>query len=148
PILLLAIATYMIFKPQLGEKDVHPRMSARWFYPIAGLSLGFYDGFLGPGTGSFWAMAFMLGLGFNLTKATGFTKVMNFASNLTSLAVFARVGQMDCPAGLVMGAGQLLGAKFGSRMVVARGARFIRPIFLAMVFALILKLLYDAWAKR
>jgi uncharacterized membrane protein YfcA len=148
PILLLGIAAYMIFKPQLGDKDVHPRMSANWFYPLAGLSLGFYDGFLGPGTGSFWAMAFMLGLGFNLTKATGFTKVMNFASNLTSLAVFARAGQMDCPAGLIMGAGQLLGAKFGAGMVVTRGARFIRPIFLAMVFALILKLLYGAWAKH
>jgi uncharacterized membrane protein YfcA len=148
PILLLAIAGYMIFKPQLGEKDVHPRISARWFYPLAGLALGFYDGFLGPGTGSFWAMAFMLCLGFNLTKATGHTKVMNFASNVTSLAVFARAGQIDCAAGLVMGVGQLLGARFGSRMVVTRGARFIRPIFLAMVFALIAKLLYDAWGKH
>jgi uncharacterized protein len=148
PILLLAIAAYMIFKPELGEKDVHPRMSAGWFYPVAGLALGFYDGFLGPGTGSFWAMAFMLCLGFNLTRATGHTKVMNFASNLTSLAVFARAGQMDCAAGLVMGVGQLLGARFGSLMVVTRGARFIRPIFLAMVFALIAKLLYGTWAGK
>ena len=74
PILLLAIAAYMIFKPELGEKDVHPRMSAGAFYPVAGLALGFYDGFLGPGTGSFWAMAFMLCLGFNLTRATGYTE--------------------------------------------------------------------------
>lgn len=147
PVLLLAIAAYMIFKPELGEKDIHPRMSANWFYPIAGLVLGFYDGFLGPGTGSFWAMAFMLCLGFNLTRATGYTKVMNFASNLTSLAVFARAGQMDCAAGLMMGAGQLLGARVGSHMVVTRGARFIRPIFLVMVFALVLKLLYSAWVK-
>jgi hypothetical protein len=72
---------------------------------------------------------------------------MNFASNLTSLAVFAHAGKMDCAAGLVMGVGQLLGARFGSLMVVTRGARFIRPIFLAMVFALIAKLLYGTWVK-
>ena len=131
------MAAYMIFKPKLGEKDIHPRMKPGMFYLVAGLGLGFYDGFLGPGTGSFWAMAFMLGLGFNLTKATGYTKVMNFASNMTSLAVFVRTGQMYYAAGLVMGAGQLLGARIGSRMVVSRGTRFVRPVFLTMVFVLI-----------
>jgi uncharacterized membrane protein YfcA len=144
PILLLAIAAFMIFKPQLGDKEIHPRMTPHSFYVIAGLLLGFYDGFIGPGTGTFWAMAFMLGLGFNLTKATGYTKVMNFASNLTSLVVFLRAGQVYYGAGLAMGIGQLLGARVGSRMVVTRGTKFIRPIFLTMVFALILKLLYDA----
>ncbi len=139
PVLLLAIAAFMIFKPQ--------RMTPVRFYIVAGLLLGFYDGFIGPGTGSFWAMAFMLGLGFNLTKATGHTKVMNFASNLTSLAFFLMAGQVYYGAGLVMGAGQLLGARVGSRVVVHRGAKFIRPIFLTMVFALTLKLLYDACRK-
>ncbi len=147
PFLLLAIAAWMIFKPRFGETDLHPRLAPRWFYPVAGLVLGFYDGFLGPGTGSFWAVAFIAGLGFNLTKATGYTKVMNFASNLTSLAVFAWGGRMYCAAGLTMGAGQLLGARIGARLVAARGVRFIRPIFLTMVFALILKLLHDAYAK-
>jgi uncharacterized membrane protein YfcA len=147
PVLLLAIAGFMIFKPQLGEKDIHPRMTPGRFYLSAGLLLGFYDGFIGPGTGTFWAMAFMLGLGFNLTKATGHTKVMNFASNLTSLAFFLGAGQVYYGAGLAMGIGQLLGARIGSRMVVLRGAKFIRPIFLTMVFALILKLLYDACRK-
>ena len=145
PVALLAIATYMIFKPKFGTGDSHPRLAANWFYPAAGLVLGFYDGFLGPGTGSFWAVAFIWGLGFNLTKATGYTKVMNFASNVTSLAVFARGGQMYYAAGLTMGIGQLLGARFGSRMVAARGVRFVRPIFLAMVFAFVLKLLYQAY---
>ncbi|HZQ46786.1 MAG TPA: TSUP family transporter, partial [Verrucomicrobiae bacterium] len=117
PIALLAIATYMIFKPKFGAQDGHARLSTKWFYPLAGLTLGFYDGFLGPGTGSFWAVAFILGLGFNLVKATGYTKVMNFASNLTSLAVFAIGGRMYYAAGLTMGVGQLLGARAGSRMV-------------------------------
>jgi len=69
---------------------------------------------------------------------------MNFASNLTSLAFFLTAGQVYYGAGLIMGIGQLLGARAGSRMVVTRSAKFIRPIFLTMVFALILKLLYDA----
>jgi uncharacterized membrane protein YfcA len=148
PIILLAIAAYMIFKPKLGEKDLHPRMAAAPFYVGFGLALGFYDGFLGPGTGSFWAMAFMLALGFNLTKATGYTKVMNFASNIASLAYFLIAGRILYGAGLTMGIGQLLGARVGSRMVVTRGTRFIRPIFLTMVLALTLKLLYDAFRKH
>jgi uncharacterized protein len=147
PILLLAIASYVLFKPRLGAEDIHPRMSPGLFYLVAGLLLGFYDGFLGPGTGSFWTMAYMLGLGFNLTKATGYTKVMNFASNLSSLAFFALAGQVFYGVGLTMGIGQLLGAKIGSGMVVAKGAKFIRPIFLAMVLALTLKLLYDTYRK-
>jgi uncharacterized membrane protein YfcA len=145
PILLLAVAAIVILRPTLGAKDIHPRMSAGWFYPAAGLAFGFYDGFIGPGVGTFWTMTFMLGLGFNLAKATGYTKVMNLASNVTSFAFFAAAGQVYYGAGLAMGVGQLLGARLGSRIVIRRGVKFIRPIFLAMVLALTLKLLWDAY---
>jgi uncharacterized membrane protein YfcA len=148
PALLVVIAVALLLKPQLGEKDIHPRMDWPWFYALAGLALGFYDGFFGPGVGTFWTMAFMLGLGFNLTKATGYTKVMNFASNATSLALFLRAGQVVWSAGLIMGAGELIGAKIGSGMVVSRGTKFIRPVFITMVIILALKLLYDAWLKK
>jgi hypothetical protein len=147
PILLLAIAAYMLLQPQLGAEDLRPRLRSGLFYPVVGLALGFYDGFLGPGTGTFWTMALMLGLGFNLTKATGYTKVMNFASNVASLVFFALGGQVLYAVGVVMGIGQLLGARVGSRMVVARGAKFIRPVFLTMVLALTVKLLLDAFQK-
>ncbi len=147
PILLLGVLAYVVFKPQLGTEDIRPRLARGPFYVLAGLGLGFYDGFLGPGTGSFWTMAFMLGLGFNLTKATGYTKVMNFTSNLTALAGFLLAGKVVFPAGLVMGVGQLLGARFGSQLVVARGTRFIRPVFITMVLAVLLKLLYET-ARR
>ena len=119
-----------------------------WFDLLFGLGIGFYDGFFGPGTGTFWTMAFVLGLGFNLTRATGYTKVMNFASNLSSLAFFICGGTVFVAAGLVMGFGQWVGARLGSRMVITRGTRFIRPVFLAVVLALTLKLLYDAYVKR
>jgi uncharacterized protein len=145
PILLLGIVAYVALKPRLGEKDIHPRMSEKKFYIIAGLVLGFYDGFLGPGAGSFWTMAFMLGLGFNLTKATANTKVMNLASNVCSLLIFACAGQIYYLAGLSMGLGQLLGARAGSRMVVAKGTKFVRPVFITVVLAITCKLLYDSF---
>jgi uncharacterized membrane protein YfcA len=92
-------------------------------------------------------MAFMLGVGFNLTKATGCTKVMNFASNVSSLIFFVLAGQVVFPAGLAMGFGQLLGARIGSRMVIQRGTKFIRPVFITVVLAITAKLLYTAWRK-
>jgi uncharacterized protein len=147
PVLLLAVAVYMFLKPTLGERDLHPRMGRGWFDMLFGLVLGFYDGFFGPGTGTFWTMAYMLGLGFNMTRATGYTKVMNFASNLGSLAMFLVGGNVLFLAGLTMGVGQLLGARAGARMVVAKGTRFIRPVFLSMVTVLIVKMLWDNWRR-
>jgi hypothetical protein len=147
PVLLLAVAVYMLLKPRLGAQDLRPRMPRLRFDLVFGLGIGFYDGSFGPGTGTFWAMAYMLGLGFNMTRATGYTKVMNFASNLSSLAFFLLGRNVLWGAGLGMGFGQLLGARIGSRLVIAKGARFIRPIFISTVLALTLKLLYDAYLK-
>ena len=147
PVLLIVVAAYTLLKPRLGAEDLHPRLRRGTFDLIFGLLIGFYDGFFGPGTGTFWTMAFMLGLGFNMTRATGYAKVMNFASNLCSLALFLPGGNVCYAAGLTMGLGQVLGAKVGSRMVIARGTKFIRPVFLGVVLALTLKLLYDAYAQ-
>ena len=147
PILLLAVAAYTLLKPQLGEKDLQPRMPHGRFDLVFGLTIGFYDGFFGPGTGTFWTMAYMLALGFNMTRATGYTKVMNFASNLSSLALFLAGGKVLFTAGLTMGVGQWLGARLGSRMVIARGTKFIRPIFITVVLALTAKLIYDNYRR-
>lgn len=147
PVLLIVVAVYMLVKPRLGESDAQVRMSRGWFDVIFGLGIGFYDGFFGPGTGTFWTMAYMLLLGFNMTRATGYTKVMNFASNISSLGFFLLAGKVLFLAGFVMGAGQWLGARIGSRMVIARGTRFIRPVFLSMVLILTLKLIYHAYLK-
>jgi len=147
PVLIAAVALYALLKPQMGEKDLHPRMQRSWFDVLFGFGLGLYDGFFGPGTGMFWTMAFVLGMGFNLTRATGYTKVMNFASNLSSLAIFLIGGQVLFVAGLTMGVGQLLGARLGSRMVVKRGAKFIRPVFISVALAITAKLLYDSFRR-
>lgn len=143
PFLLLAIIIYTFTKPNLGNIDIHPRLSKKVFYPIFGLLLGFYDGFFGPGVGSFWAIAFVTILGFNFTKATGFTKVMNFTSNIVSFLLFLIAGQIIFTAGIAMAIGQIIGAKLGSGLVIKKGAKFIRPVFISVVILTTLKLLFD-----
>lgn len=145
PALLIAVGLYMLFQPKVGETDLHPRLNKGWFDFWFGLGIGFYDGFLGPGTGTFWTIAYVTLQGYNLTRATAHTKVMNFASNLSALLLFAIGGKVLLLPGVVMGAGQLLGARLGARMVLARGVRFIRPVFLAVVLIMTIKLLADAW---
>ena len=148
PWLLAAIALYTLFQPKLGQEDGRPRWNRHAFHLVFGLLRGFYDGFFGPGTGSFWAMAHMLGLGLNMIKATARTKVMNFTSNLASLAVFLAGQHVLFGAGLTMGLGQLVGARLGARTVMVKGTRLIRPVFITMALAITGKLLYDNYAQR
>jgi uncharacterized membrane protein YfcA len=147
PVLLLAVAIFVWMRPQLGEKDIHPRVSRMKFDLIFAFSIGLYDGFLGPGTGTFLALAFMLGLGFNLAKATANAKALNCASNIASLIVFLLAQKVWFVAGLSMGAGQWLGARLASHMVITRGTKLIRPIFLTMVTLITMKLVWDNWLK-
>ena len=143
PVLLIAIALFMLLSPHLGMADVRERMRKNAFYALFGLLIGFYDGFFGPATGTFWAMAFVLFLGFNLTRATAYTKVMNFTSNLVSLVFFLGGGFVSIPEGIVMGLGQFIGARIGSRLVMSKGSRIIRPVFIAMALAVSIKLLWQ-----
>jgi uncharacterized membrane protein YfcA len=147
PVLLLVVAMFVWLRPNLGEKDIHPRLSRIKFDCIFAFGLGLYDGFLGPGTGTLLALAFMLGLGFNLARATANTKALNWASNVASLALFIYARKVWFVAGLVMGAGQWLGARAGSHMVITRGTRFIRPVFLTVVLVLTLKMIYEVYLK-
>lgn len=142
PWLLAAIAIYTLFCPHLGAEDSHARMQPGLFYLLFGMSIGFYDGFFGPGTGSFWTMALMMLLGYSMLRATATTKVMNFTSNFVALIFFLAVGQVRFTEGIVMGVGQFLGARVGSRLVIKRGTAFIRPVFITMVLALVGRLIY------
>jgi len=145
PALLACIFLYMLFSPDVGRLDSRPVMHSFLFYLAAGLGLGFYDGFFGPGTGSFWAIAFVVFLGQNLKKATAHTKVMNATSNLVSLAVFLIGGKVLFLPGLLMGTGQLLGASIGSHMVIKKGTRFVRAFFLGVVALTIAKVIHSAY---
>lgn len=143
PFLLIAIGVYLGVKPQLGLDSRPPRIPAGPFAIAFGVVLGFYDGFFGPGTGSFWMTACVTLLGMDFRTATGYTKAMNLASNLGSLLVFSWLGQLHLGFGLVMAVGQLVGAHLGSRMVIRQGARFVRPLLIALVFVLALRLLWQ-----
>jgi uncharacterized protein len=143
PFLLVGIIIYSFIKTNLGEIDRRARMNEMIFYFIAGLTFGFYDGFFGPGVGSFWAIAFVVGLGYNLKKATGYTKVMNFTSNVVSLVIFILGGYVIFTAGIVMAVGQIAGSKIGAELVIKRGAKFIRPIFITIVILTTMKIIYD-----
>jgi uncharacterized membrane protein YfcA len=147
PMLLLSVAVYALLKPQIGAEDTPARMPRLWFDILFGFGWGFYDGFFGPGVGTFWTMSFVVALGYNLKSATASTKVMNFASNIGALLLFLRGGNVLYDAGLAMGIGQMLGARFGSQVVIHRGTRFIRPIFISVVLVLTAKLIYDAYLK-
>jgi len=148
PWLLMAIALYTLFQPKLGLEDIHSRMRPNVFHIVFGLLIGFYDGFLGPGTGTFWATAYMLGLGFNITKATAYTKFMNLASNIASVSLFLLGDQVLLLAGITMGVGQVVGARLGSKAVITKGARVVRPVFIVVVLAVTGKLLYENFARR
>jgi uncharacterized membrane protein YfcA len=143
PYCLLGVALFMLFSPRLGHEVRKPVLSDLAFHMIFGLLLGFYDGFFGPGTGSFWVIAYVLLFGFTLVRATGFTKVMNFVSNLVSLLLFMAAGNVEYSQGLVMAAGQFLGARLGSALVLNKGARFVRPVFITMAIGVTLKLIYE-----
>ncbi len=142
PFLLLAVFFYTLLSPDLGKGNREPRMKPLAFYLLFGTGLGFYDGFFGPGTGSFWTGALLIFLGMDMTAAAGHTRVMNFTSNIVALALFALGGNVLYSAGLTMAAGQVIGARIGSGLAIKRGAAFIRPLFLVVVFATIVRLIY------
>jgi uncharacterized membrane protein YfcA len=142
PWLLLGIAVYMILTPRIGDSDRKPKIRQNIFYMIFGTLLGFYDGFFGPGVGSFWAIMLVIMLGFNLTKATGYTKLMNFTSNIISAVVFIIGGNVWFTIGLIMAGGQVIGSTIGARLVIRKGTRLIRPVYIIIVILTTLNLLY------
>jgi uncharacterized membrane protein YfcA len=143
PWMLMGIAAYFLIKPSLGDLDRQQRLSLRTFTLTAAPLIGFYDGFFGPGAGSFYAIALVDLLGFNLTRATANTKLLNLTSNLAALLAFLVGGNLVWSVGLVMGAGQFIGAKTGSHLVLTRGAKLVRPLLVLMAVALTIKLLCD-----
>lgn len=143
PFMMIAIFLYFLFMPKIGEIDKNKKISENFFYIIFGILIGFYDGFFGPGTGTFWMISIVFFLGYNIKKATARTKVMNFTSNIVSLFVFMMSSNILIIVGLLMGFGQIIGAYFGSNFVIKKDIKFIKTIFLFVVGITIMKLLYE-----
>ncbi|MCK5312842.1 MAG: TSUP family transporter [Desulfobacteraceae bacterium] len=145
PIFLCIIFFYTIFSPNLGEKTREPLINKNIFYIVAGLVLGFYDGFFGPGTGSFWVIGIVMLIGLNLKKATAFTKFTNFTSNFVALIFFIIGGKVLFLVGICMGTGQIIGAFAGSRLVILKDTSFVRVFFIFIVAATLIKLIYTSY---
>ena len=143
PFLLVAIALYFALKPNMGDVDRAQRMTPFLFGLVLVPLIGFYDGIFGPGTGSFFMLAFVTLMGFGLLKATAHTKLLNFASNAGAFAVFVFAGAIVWKTGLMMGAAQFLGAQVGSRFAMKNGARVIKPLLVVTCTALAMKLITD-----
>jgi Predicted permeases len=143
PLLLAGIALYFALKRDIGtverQRRLGPLAFGAGFVPV----VGFYDGVFGPGTGSFLMLGFVALAGYPVLKATAHTKFLNFGSNLGAFAVFLASGTVLWKVGLVMGAGQVLGAHLGSRLAVRRGAQLVRPLLVTVSLLLAARLLAD-----
>lgn len=143
PILLIGVAIYFFFKPSMDDVDRSHRMAPFMFGLTIVPLIGFYDGAFGPGTGSFFMLAFVSLAGFGVLKATAHTKVLNFASNIGAFITFALVGAMAWKIGLVMGVAQFIGARLGAALAMKKGAGLIKPLLVTSCILLAAKLLMD-----
>ncbi|NEZ57112.1 TSUP family transporter [Adonisia turfae] len=143
PFLLIGMGAYFALSPRLGATDQKQRLAHNPFSVLIAPFLGFYDGFFGPGTGMFMALSLVSLRGYNLTKATAYTKILNCTSNVSSLLYFLAFGEVYWGVGLVMLTGQVIGSSIGARIVLAKGAALIRPVVATVCFLMASKLLLD-----
>lgn len=146
PLLLMAVALYTVLSPRMDDHDHKHRLSEAGYLPVGG-AVGFYDGFFGPGTGQFYATTLVALRGLGLTRATALTKLLNVASNIASVFVFALGGQVLWMLGLCMAAGAMTGSWLGSHTAARFGAKVIRPLLVTASLALTAKLVWD-WFSR
>ena len=142
PVLLVAAAIYVLVSPRMSDEDAQQRIGPAGYVPVGG-AIGFYDGFFGPGTGTFFTTTLVGLRGHGLTKATALTKLFNFTSNVGSVLVFAFGGKILWLLGLSMAAGAMVGGWLGSRTALRFGARLIRPLLVAISLALTARLLWS-----
>jgi uncharacterized protein len=141
-VVLVVVGAYVVLRPGLGEITAlrFGRTRHTWTAMATGLAIGFYDGALGPGTGSFFVISLVGLLGYSFLEASAKARLANWATNLAALCVFVPQGAVLWKVGLVMGAGNLLGGYLGARTAVARGAGFVRVFFIVVVSAFILRI--------
>jgi uncharacterized protein len=147
PFVLLAILLYTVAKKQLG-RDHTPRLAGGVEARAAGLiglAIGFYDGFFGPGTGSFFVFLFVRVLGYDFLHASAAAKRLNTATNFAALVLFAWTGHIWWHVALVLAIANIVGSLLGTRLALARGAGFVRIVFIVVVSLLILKTAWDSF---
>lgn len=142
---LIAVGAYTFLKPQMGleHRPSHRGIHALGRVVGIGLLVGFYDGILGPGTGSFFVIGMVAVLGYGFLEATVNAKIANLTTNVASILVFGAHGELLVAVGLVMAMANLTGGALGARMALQRGSAFIRRIFLVVLGILVVKLAWD-----
>lgn len=144
-VILILIAIYTFFKKDLGAfQSKQLTFQKQLLYgSLIGLSVGFYDGFFGPGTGSFFVLGFVVILGFEFVQASAYAKIVNCMTNISALIVFIRQGNYLFGIAVMMAIANIAGSVLGSRMALRKGNEFIRVIFLGIVSLMILRYGYD-----
>lgn len=149
PIVLVAVAAYTFARKDFGSvhAPVHSGVKEQSLALLVGSGIGFYDGFFGPGTGSFLVFLFVRIFGFDFLGASAVAKVVNVACNFAALIWFGYSGHLIWQLGLLMAVCQIGGAFIGSRLAMKHGSGFVRKLFLIVVSVLILKTGHDAWLR-
>lgn len=143
PFLLIVMALYFAFSPKMSGADGEQRISMTAFCATAAVAIGFYDGAFGPGTGSFFMVAFVVLLGYGVVRATAHTKLLNLASISGSLSIYIFQGFVHWRIGVIMGVGAYIGAQVGSKLAIRVGAKLIRPLLMVVCCAIAIKLILD-----
>lgn len=142
PYALITIAFYLLLARKVGEQETTARLSAGQFNASAVPAVGFYDGFFGPGTGTFFTLGYCQLRGMNMLQATAHAKLLNFTTNIVSLLIFILSGQIAWIIGLSMALGQTLGARLGAATALRRGVVFVRLMTVVMCVAMSISLLF------
>lgn len=144
-IVLIGVAIYTYTKKDFGQHEAkdHPPVKELWFAIAISLIIGFYDGFIGPGAGSFLILAFISLLGYDFLHASAQAKLVNLATNLGSILLFTMKGKIIWIVALPMAACNAIGGMLGARMAIAKGNRFIRIFFLVIVIGTLLRFAWD-----
>ena len=149
PFILLAVLLYTLAKKDLGRTHAprHAQGRETLVACAIGAVIGWYDGFFGPGTGSFFIFLFVRLLGYDFLNASASAKLLNVATNVAAIALFAMKGHVWWQIGLVMAVANVAGSLIGTRLALKHGAGFVRGVFIVVVSALILKTGYDAFLR-
>jgi len=141
PFALIAIAIYLLLVKNAGKETRKARISEKSFNASLVPGVGFYDGFFGPGTGTFFTIGYCQLRGMNMLHATAHAKLLNFTTNIVSLLVFILSGQIVWAVGLTMAAGQIIGARAGAYSAMRHGTQFIRILTIIVCIAISISLL-------
>jgi hypothetical protein len=149
PFVLVAVLVYTLARKDMGRHHT-PRFQGRaemWAASTVGLVIGFYDGFFGPGTGSFFVFLFVRWLGYDFLNASASAKLLNTATNLAALLLFAIKGHVWWHFALALAVANVVGSLLGTRLALKHGAGFVRAVFVVVVTALICKTSYDSFLR-